>query len=120
MLRDSEKVEIFLHFFLPMEAIQRRHLNGKLQFPIGPRMRFIGKEMSINRFQRIEASWGYSGTPDRIKLVFIRLTETFSRPVGKLFDAVVTSKKALIFKSQVSIFFSFFATVFGACVTSII
>uniref|UniRef100_A0A915E249 PHR domain-containing protein n=1 Tax=Ditylenchus dipsaci TaxID=166011 RepID=A0A915E249_9BILA len=23
--------------------------------------------MSINRFQRIEASWGYSGTPDRIK-----------------------------------------------------
>lgn len=70
LLTDTEKVEIFLHFCLPQgSSIQRAHFNGPLKFPVGSRMRFIGKEISVNRFQRIEASWGYSGTPDRIKLV---------------------------------------------------
>lgn len=29
----------------------------------------FGKEMVVSRFQRVEARWGYTGTPDRIKLV---------------------------------------------------
>jgi len=24
-------------------------------------------EMFVNRFQRVESSWGYTGTPDRVK-----------------------------------------------------
>ena len=24
-------------------------------------------EMVVNRFQRVESSWGYTGTPDRVK-----------------------------------------------------
>jgi len=66
LLTDSELVNIFLHFTLNAPATDLA-TPLSIEFPAAPRRRFIGKEMSINRFQRIEASWGYSGTPDRIK-----------------------------------------------------
>jgi len=37
-----------------------------------PRCCVTGKEQVVNRFQRIEGRWGYSGTPDRIKLTVDR------------------------------------------------
>lgn len=37
------------------------------KFPCHQRGCLIEKELTVNRFQRVEASWGYSGTPDRIK-----------------------------------------------------
>ncbi|KAK0398386.1 hypothetical protein QR680_002568 [Steinernema hermaphroditum] len=59
ILTSDEAVQIFLFF------------SGKLtevpNFSDRPRCCMIGKEVVVNRFQRIEGRWGYSGTPDRIK-----------------------------------------------------
>ncbi|KAI1713347.1 PHR domain-containing protein [Ditylenchus destructor] len=63
LLTDAELVSVFLHFTLT----NPRPPSVPVEFPVAPRRRFVGKEMSINRFQRIETSWGYSGNPDRIK-----------------------------------------------------
>lgn len=59
MLTDKEVVDLFLHF----------HANPKPELPFSTRNRYrvLGKELFINRFQRIESRWGYSGSPDRIK-----------------------------------------------------
>lgn len=83
-----------------MSVSQHRHLNGELRFSVGARMRFIGKEMSINRFQRIEASWGYCGTPDRIKFVFI-----FSYSGYKKNQKIFWLGKELKFKTKSGTFF---------------
>ncbi|KAI1704480.1 PHR domain-containing protein [Ditylenchus destructor] len=63
LLTDAELVSVFLHFTLTNPTPP----SVPVEFPVAPRRRFVGKEMSINRFQRIETSWGYSGNPDRIK-----------------------------------------------------
>uniref|UniRef100_A0A1I7ZDB9 BTB domain-containing protein n=1 Tax=Steinernema glaseri TaxID=37863 RepID=A0A1I7ZDB9_9BILA len=59
ILTSDEAVQMFLFF------------SGKLtevpNFSDRPRCCMIGKEVVVNRFQRIEGRWGYSGTPDRIK-----------------------------------------------------
>ncbi|KAI6238186.1 BTB domain-containing protein [Aphelenchoides fujianensis] len=36
-------------------------------FPAKKRCQMLGRELVVNRFQRVEARWGYSGSPDRIK-----------------------------------------------------
>lgn len=66
LLSDTEVVSIFLHFTATFPP--------PILFPIAQRRRFVGKQMYVNRFQRVEASWGYSGTPDRIKYVMGNLT----------------------------------------------
>jgi len=59
VLTSDEALQIFLFF------------SGKLSeapnFSDRPRCCMVGKEVVVNRFQRIECRWGYSGTPDRIK-----------------------------------------------------
>jgi len=82
LLSDRELVSMFLHFTLKPTASKSQRPDSPINdeaiaksvpivsFPLSPR-RFIGPELVVNRFQRIESSWGYSGTPDRIK--FVRL-----------------------------------------------
>ncbi|TMS37963.1 hypothetical protein L596_004792 [Steinernema carpocapsae] len=59
ILTAEEAVQMFLFFSGKMSEVQN--------FSDRPRCCMIGKEVVVNRFQRTEGRWGYSGTPDRIK-----------------------------------------------------
>lgn len=59
ILSDREVVNLFLFF-----TVNPKPTVGFLDVP---RCCVTGKEQVVNRFQRIEGRWGYSGTPDRIK-----------------------------------------------------
>ncbi|VDK47921.1 unnamed protein product [Anisakis simplex] len=64
ILDDHELVSLFLYFTVnPKPAIA---------FIDIPRCCVFGKEVIVNRFQRVEGRWGYSGTPDRIKFTVDR------------------------------------------------
>ncbi|KAF4531588.1 hypothetical protein B566_EDAN010054 [Ephemera danica] len=64
LLSDREVVSLFLHFIVnPKPAIN---------FLEVPRCCMTGKEQTLNRFQIIEARWGYSGTCDRIRFMVDR------------------------------------------------
>jgi BTB/POZ domain-containing protein 1/2 len=59
LLSDREVVSLFLYFTVnPKPAINFLDI---------PRCCMTGKEQTLNRFQVIEARWGYSGTSDRIR-----------------------------------------------------
>lgn len=59
LLTDKEVVSLFLHFTVnPKPAV---HYLDK------PRCCLTGREKAINRFQKVESRWGYSGTSDRIR-----------------------------------------------------
>jgi BTB/POZ domain-containing protein 1/2 len=59
ILSDSEKVDLFVYFISPIKPA--------IPFVNEKRCEVFGKEISINRFQRIESRWGYTGTTDKIK-----------------------------------------------------
>lgn len=59
ILTDREVVNIFVYFSVNPKP--------EIVFPTTPRCCVFGKEVVVSRFQRVEARWGYSGTPDRIK-----------------------------------------------------
>lgn len=59
ILTDREVVNLFLFF-----TVNPKPSVGFLDVP---RCCVTGKEQVVNRFQKIEGRWGYSGTPDRIK-----------------------------------------------------
>lgn len=61
ILNDRELVNLFLYFTVNPKP--------SVAFLDVPRCCVTGKEQVVNRFQRIEGRWGYSGTPDRIKYV---------------------------------------------------
>jgi BTB/POZ domain-containing protein 1/2 len=61
ILNDRELVNLFLYFTVNPKP--------SVTFLDVPRCCVTGKEQVVNRFQRIEGRWGYSGTPDRIKCV---------------------------------------------------
>uniref|UniRef100_A0A915JEN3 PHR domain-containing protein n=1 Tax=Romanomermis culicivorax TaxID=13658 RepID=A0A915JEN3_ROMCU len=59
ILTDREVVNLFLFFTVNPKP--------SVSFLDIPRCCVTGKEQVVNRFQKIEGRWGYSGTPDRIK-----------------------------------------------------
>lgn len=59
ILTDREVVSLFLYFTVNPKP--------QIGFLDVPRCCVFGKEAVVNRFQRAEGRWGYSGTPDRIK-----------------------------------------------------
>uniref|UniRef100_A0A914WBW4 BTB domain-containing protein n=1 Tax=Plectus sambesii TaxID=2011161 RepID=A0A914WBW4_9BILA len=64
ILTDRELVNLFLYFTVNPKPT--------VSFLDVPRCCVTGKEQVVNRFQRIEGRWGYSGTPDRIKFTVDR------------------------------------------------
>ncbi|ELK29463.1 BTB/POZ domain-containing protein 1 [Myotis davidii] len=63
ILVDREVVSLFLHFTVNPKP--------RVDFIDRPRCCLRGKECSINRFQQVESRWGYSGTSDRIRWVWM-------------------------------------------------
>ena len=61
ILTDKEVVSMFLHFTVNPKP--------PVQFLDRPRCFLTGKEKAINRFQKVESRWGYSGTSDRIRFI---------------------------------------------------
>uniref|UniRef100_A0A7E4W084 BTB domain-containing protein n=1 Tax=Panagrellus redivivus TaxID=6233 RepID=A0A7E4W084_PANRE len=62
LLSDADMVTIFRHLILPHRK------KPAIPFKAQPRLGAImSDEIIINRFQRIESRWGYSGTADRVK-----------------------------------------------------
>uniref|UniRef100_A0A1I7WAY9 PHR domain-containing protein n=1 Tax=Heterorhabditis bacteriophora TaxID=37862 RepID=A0A1I7WAY9_HETBA len=65
-------IRLFLYIsFLNMINCRSSYNFSCLIYRFRPRCAVAGKELVVSRFQRIEGRWGYSGTPDRIKLVFL-------------------------------------------------
>ena len=61
VLTDKELVNLFLHFTV--------NSMPPVPFSVEPRCCITGDEYSVNRFQRTESRWGYSGTSDRIRFL---------------------------------------------------
>lgn len=61
LLTDKEVVNLFLYFTVSSKP--------SVPFSIEPRCCITGEEHSVNRFQRTESRWGYSGTSDRIRFL---------------------------------------------------
>lgn len=61
LLTDKEVVNLFLFFTVSSKP--------SVPFSIEPRCCITGEEHSVNRFQRTESRWGYSGTSDRIRFL---------------------------------------------------
>ena len=61
ILTDKEVVSLFLHFTVNPKP--------RVEFLDRPRCCLTGKEKIINRFQKVESRWGYSGTSDRIRFI---------------------------------------------------
>ena len=61
ILTDKEVVNMFLHFTVNPKP--------RVEFLDRPRCCLTGKEKVINRFQKVESRWGYSGTSDRIRFI---------------------------------------------------
>ncbi|KAI3422352.1 BTB/POZ domain-containing protein 1 [Globodera pallida] len=60
LLTDAEMVGVFLYYHLgPEHPVPFRSNYRGLYTP----------ELVVKRFQRIESSWGYTGTPDRVKFM---------------------------------------------------
>ncbi|KAL3113015.1 hypothetical protein niasHT_013480 [Heterodera trifolii] len=60
LLTDAEMVSVFLYY----------HLGPKQPMPFPSNYRGLyTPELVVKRFQRIESSWGYTGTPDRVKFM---------------------------------------------------
>lgn len=65
LLSDREVVDMFLYF----TVTPRR----EVKFSSVPRCCLTGKEQVVSRFSHIQSRWGYNGTSDRIRYVFIVL-----------------------------------------------
>ena len=61
VLTDKEVVSLFLHFTVNPKP--------RVEFLDKPRCCLTGKEKAVNRFQKVESRWGYSGTSDRIRFI---------------------------------------------------
>lgn len=61
LLTDREVVDLFCYFTVASKPA--------IRFSIEPRCTIVGEEYSVNRFQRTESRWGYSGTSDRIRFL---------------------------------------------------
>lgn len=61
LLTDKEIVNLFLFYTVKTK--------NSIPFPFTPRCYITGEEYSVNRFERTESRWGYSGTSDRIRFV---------------------------------------------------
>lgn len=59
LLSDAEMVSVFLYY----------HTGPQQPLPFSLSYRGLyTPEMIVNRFQRVESSWGYTGTPDRVNM----------------------------------------------------
>lgn len=67
LLTDNELVNIFLYFTIASPPHPKPVLPPLVSAQ--PRCCFTGDECTINRFQRTETRWGYSGTSDRIRFL---------------------------------------------------
>jgi BTB/POZ domain-containing protein 1/2 len=81
LLSDAEMVSVFLYY----------HTGPQQPLPFSLSYRGLyTPEMIVNRFQRVESSWGYTGTPDRVKyviLIFHRTNNAFH------LTFIITSRK---------------------------
>lgn len=65
LLTDREVVDMFLYFtVMPTREVK---------FSAVPRCCLTGKEQVVSRFGHTQSRWGYNGTSDRIRCVFIRM-----------------------------------------------
>lgn len=61
LLTDKEMVNLFIYYTVSSKP--------SVPFSIEPRCCITGEECAVNRFQRTECRWGYSGTSDRIRFL---------------------------------------------------
>lgn len=61
LLTDKEVVNLFLYYTIDSKCA--------IPFSFEPRCCITGEEYSVNRFQRTESRWGYSGSSDRIRFL---------------------------------------------------
>ncbi|KAH9419557.1 BTB/POZ domain-containing protein 1 [Dermatophagoides pteronyssinus] len=61
LLTDKEIVNMFLYYTVDSKCA--------IPFSFEPRCCITGEEYSVNRFQRTESRWGYSGSSDRIRFL---------------------------------------------------
>ncbi|OTF69985.1 hypothetical protein BLA29_000199 [Euroglyphus maynei] len=61
LLTDKEVVNMFLYYTVDSKCA--------IPFSFEPRCFITGEEYSVNRFQRTESRWGYSGSSDRIRFL---------------------------------------------------
>ncbi|KAI6211670.1 BTB domain-containing protein [Aphelenchoides besseyi] len=67
LLTDREMVEIFIHFGSNELLTNDASESTESRFCTRRRCQMYGRELVINRFQRVEQRWGYTGSFDRIK-----------------------------------------------------
>ncbi|KAI0987077.1 hypothetical protein GJ496_005215 [Pomphorhynchus laevis] len=61
LLESEDLVKLYLYFTVTNTVV------SPLPFISMPRRSFLGKELVVNRFRRVETRWGYSGTSDRVR-----------------------------------------------------
>jgi len=64
LLTDREIVDMFLYFTLTPKR--------EVKFSAVPRCCLTGKEQVVSRFSHIQSRWGYNGTSDRVRYVWLR------------------------------------------------